>query len=55
MNHNYNLSIPFTDEKTEAHKYNVLANAKREVVSKTRSSVTTEIVRIFIEHLQIMY
>lgn len=53
MNLNYNLTTPFTDEKTEAHKYNVLANVNRKLVSKTRSSAMTEIV--FIEQLQIMY
>lgn len=53
MNLNYNLTTPFTDEKTEAHKYNVLANVNRQLVSKTRSSAMTEIV--FIEQLQIMY
>lgn len=37
MNLNYYLTIIFTDEETETHKYNVLASVKSWLVSKDKT------------------
>lgn len=37
MNLNYHLTIMFIDEKTEAHKYYVLASVKSQIVSKDKT------------------